>query len=76
MPCYDHRGDKDMSVAEERINNLKLDMKKIRSKRNDLARLLCESCQLLVDSDLKNQMSQELSDWWWEHDKADRKRKN
>jgi len=74
MPCYDSR-DSSTNIAEERIKHLKTDMDKIRTKINLLTRLLCESGKIMAYNGVsKDEMSEELKDWLWEHDKDDRKR--
>lgn len=75
MPCRDWL-DEETSAADERIKNLKSDMQKIRAKMNKLTRLLCEAGNIINGAHgyLSDEMSQELKDWLWEHNKEDRKR--
>jgi hypothetical protein len=72
MPCRDY--DLDNSLSEDERTNLKTDIKKAKQRADDNARLLCEACQIITNNNLKDSMSKELSNWWWKHDKQDRKR--
>jgi hypothetical protein len=80
MPCRDWL-EKETSAADERIKHLKTDVDKIRTKMNLLTRLLCEAGNIINNSHdsnwqghLRDEMSQELKDWLWTHNKEDRKR--
>jgi len=74
MPCRDYF-DEDISKTEVRIKHLKSDISKIREKRDSMARLLCEACEIIEKKGLIDKMSSELKHWKWAHDKADRKNK-
>jgi hypothetical protein len=62
MPCYDPRVDED-----NRENRVKV---------QKLTRLLCESMKLHESCGTsRSNFSQELWDWWRDHQKVDEKRK-
>jgi hypothetical protein len=62
------------ATTEAQLTMLKSDIGKLQNKNNTLAQLLCTACKLLVENKLRDKMPKALSDWWWAHDKADRKR--
>lgn len=85
MPCRDWL-EAETSAADERIKHLKTDVDKIRTKMNLLTRLLCEAGNIINKErresnlpsrytfNLSDEMSKELKDWLWTHNKEDRKR--
>jgi hypothetical protein len=80
MPCRDweiidrvHGEGKASADAE--AGHAKLDIAKLKSRNTKLAQLLCAACKLIVEEGAREKMPKELSDWWWTHDKADRKRR-
>lgn len=74
MPCRDWL-DQETNAADERINNLKSDMGKIRAKMDVLSRLLCETGRIINAAGLTGKMSTELKHWMWAHNRTDRKNK-
>lgn len=81
MPCRDWIQE-ETNAADERIKHLKTDVGKIRTKMNLLTRLLCEAGGVMAKVDKEahmsslcsDNMSKELKDWLWAHNKEDRKR--
>ncbi len=71
MPCRDY----DQAYLDKmREDNSRSDIAKLKKRNDDLAILLCESCQIVTDNNLRESMSKPLKDWWWQHSKAERKK--
>ena len=78
MPCRDWEDiprvyGHGQATANSEIGQYKTDIAKLKNQNHRLARLLCSACKLIVEAGVRDKMPKDLSEWWWAHDKADRK---
>lgn len=76
MPCrYDPTPEEERRWAEERNEALKKAwLEEFKPKLDELTKLLCEACQVIIKTNTECDVSPELTAWWLAHQEEDAKR--